>query len=188
VRGGGGGRSGELFEKKFPCTPQKLSKKKQKRSPLQLLLTLYGEGRASFQAIAPATEANCRTNGSSKALSSLTLRTPKTRPARFREPQPLGIHLLRKWTPSPDPYRESKNSCQQQPHLGRAIYAPKMEDGCQSKSPAGHCQNGGRQGVPRGNVLVSFLATSWETPRSSIKKRSAQRAARRSRGGLYARM
>ena len=33
-----------------------------------------------------------------------------------------------------------------------------------------------KKGNPRGNALVSFLATSWEMPRSSIKKRSAQRA------------
>ena len=65
---------------------------------------------------------------------------------------------------------ESKNICQQQTHLGRAIYAPKMEDACKSKIPAVHRRNGGRQGGLGGNVQVSFLATSWETPRSSIKK------------------
>jgi len=64
-----------------------------------------------------------------------SLRTPKTRYARFREPQPLGINPLCGFTPSPDPYRESKNSCQQQTHLGRAIYAPKMEKFCQNQNP-----------------------------------------------------
>ena len=36
---------------------------------------------------------------------------------------------------SPPPYRESKKFCQQQTHLGRAIYAPKMEDACKNKNP-----------------------------------------------------
>ena len=39
------------------------------------------------------------------------------------------------------------------------------------------------RGVPRGNAWVSFLATSWETPRSSIKYRTARREAVRASVG-----
>jgi hypothetical protein len=40
-------------------------------------------------------------------------------------------------------------------------------------------KSGNAKGDPRGNTLVSFLATSWETPRSSHKK-PAQISARES--------
>ena len=37
-------------------------------------------------------------------------------------------------------------------------YAPKMGNSCKANSPAVHCQNGGRKGVPRGKALASFLS------------------------------
>jgi len=57
-----------------------------------------------------------------------------------------------------DPYEIAKNCCQMQTHLGRAIYAPKMEDVCQSKIPAVHRQNGGRSGFQRPQAFGAF---SW---------------------------
>jgi hypothetical protein len=45
------------------------------------------------------------------------------------------------------------------------------------KSQTAQQQPSDAEGVPRGKAWVSFLATSWETLRSSIKKQSAQREA-----------
>ena len=42
-----------------------------------------------------------------------------------------------------------------------------------NKKPRRRWKAGGTEGVPRGNAWVSFLATSWETPRSSIKAGTA---------------
>jgi len=100
-----------------------------------------------------------------------SLRTPKTRYARFREPQPLGINPLCGFMPSPDPYRESKNSCQQQTHLGRAIYAPKMEELAKTKIPAVHRWNGGRSGFQRQQPLARFLGSFFAArQRMNIEK------------------
>jgi len=82
--------------------------------------------------------------------------------------------------------RESKNSCQMQTHLRGGIYAPQMEDACKSKIPAVHRRNGGRRGGPGGNVRAPFFRHFLGRSKKWHKK--AIRAARRSRGGLYARM
>ncbi len=55
--------------------------------------------------------------------------------------------------------RESKNLCQQQTHLGRAIYAPKMEDACQKQNPCRSSSErreaGGSQGESLGAAMFA---------------------------------
>ena len=73
--------------------------------------------------------------------------------------------------------RESNKFSQQRPHLGRAIYAPTMEDLFQSNSPAVHRQNGGTQGGPGGNVRASFLSPFLcDEAKKWHQMQSAQRA------------
>jgi len=72
-------------------------------------------------------------------------------------------------SPRRRPLRGSDKSFHLQTHLGRAIYAPKMEDFCQSKTPAVCRKTAGDKGVPRGNAWARFLATSCRAARSSIK-------------------
>jgi len=86
-----------------------------------------------------------------------SLRTPKTRYARFREPQPLGINPLCGFTPSPDPYEIAKKRFHQQTHLGRAIYAPKMEKFCLNKNPRRSSSERREAGGSKGESLGFFL-------------------------------
>jgi hypothetical protein len=73
-----------------------------------------------------------------------------------------------------------QKSLPQLTHLRGGIYAPQMEEFRQGKNPAVYLKTAGCRGGLGGNVRVSFLATSWETPRSGInmQPRSAKQYAR----------
>ena len=58
-------------------------------------------------------------------------------------------------------------------HLGRALMRPRWGSFAELCFSAVLFQNGGRRSFQRRQPLVSFLATSWETPRSSVKAGTA---------------
>ena len=72
---------------------------------------------------------------------------------------------------------EYKTFCPANPSWACA-YAPKMEEACWTLPFCrSFFQNGGRSSFQRRQPLVSFLATSWETPRSSMALSAARCAA-----------
>ena len=60
-----------------------------------------------------------------------------------------------------------QNVLPKQTHLGRALMRPRWRRLAKATAPAALKKPSG-SGVPRGVPLVSFLATSWGMPRSSI--------------------
>ncbi len=75
-----------------------------------------------------------------------------------------------------DPYGIAKAIAESKPILGVRYMRPRWRTLAETKIPAVHRQNGGRQGGPGGKVRASFLATSWDAPRSGIQNRHSARA------------
>jgi len=73
--------------------------------------------------------------------------------------------------------RGKQNLLPNRTHLGRALMRPRWRELASATVPTALKKPSGG-GVPRGVPLVSFLATSWEMPRSSIS-RTARRVVSR---------
>ena len=74
----------------------------------------------------------------------------------------------------PPPYRESKKFCQQQTHLGRAIYASKMEDFCQNKNLRRSSSERRAEGSSKGESLGAAMFACCFSQQANLRFRLAE--------------
>ena len=154
--------------------PQEVPKKRAKTFPLGTPSV-----RAKTEARAPLYFCEGEQIQLLRSHFDIKMRTRKTHvPRESKNFCPL---LCTRFRTDFNPKRESKNPCQQQPHLGRAIYAPKMEDACQKQNPRRSSSERREVGGSKGESLgsFSFALSLWNDKERASKAIRSARDARR---------